>query len=239
MPASYTPPVRVQPPRKALPAWAFGLLALAALGAGLLLRPIVQSLLSPGPAAVAADPASPPVRCPGPGGGELALTETITRGGTDGIAGVQPGTPGRLLARDYRLERPGQPPLGFNGGGDSSSAPLECERVRFGPGPRVAFGRGPEAFVVELVGPVVRRWQATQDRGLTQLAVEPRWNLRLRAEDYAARAPEIAEDRTGRLVLERTEPAADLPARLVFTTENAGSSWILDRAATLTGLPGS
>lgn len=231
--------MRVQPPRKNLPVWAFGLLALAAIGAGLLLRPTVQGLLNPEPAAVAADPVAPPVRCPDPGGGELALTETITRGGADGVAGVQPGMPGLLFARDYRLERPGQPPLGFNGGGDSSGVPLECERVRFGPGPRVAFGRGPEAFVVELVGPVVRQWRAMQDRGLTELAVEPRWNLRLRAEDYAARAPEIAEDRTGRLVLERTEPAADLPARLVFTTENAGSTWALDRAATLRGLPGS
>lgn len=228
--------MRVQPPTKGLPIWAYGLLVLAALTVGILLRPTVQGLLNPEPGP-AAEPAGPAVRCPDPSGGELALTETVTPGGTESVVGVQGGAPDLGFARAYRLERPGQPPLAFEGGGDARGSPLDCARVRFGPGPRIAFGRGPEAFVVELVGPAVRRWRASQDPGLARLAVEPRWNLKLRTEDYAARAPEIAEDGSGRLVLERTETAPGLPTRLVLTTPNAGATWTLDRDATLRGLP--
>jgi hypothetical protein len=201
------------------------------LGLGFIIRPIIQNIQDGG--TTGASEATATVRCAGPEGSELALAESVQ-------AGLQTsGTPGSPITyqRNYRLERPGQPALAFEAGGDASNAPLKCEDVRFGPGPRVTFGRGQEAVVVELVGPYVRRYNAAQNPDIVKLVADPRWKLQLKLADYAAKAPVLGEDgKNGRLVFERTSLAAGLPARLVFNTSDGGASYTFNQAESLAGL---
>jgi hypothetical protein len=171
---------------------------------------------------------APSVRCAGPAGSEQALEEFITST-VDGTSAV--------FERTYRLERPGQAPLSFSAAAsDADNAPIQCANVRFGPGPRVAFSRGQQVSVVELVGPTVKNWNAATDRDLAAIILEPRWKLGLRVTDYVAGAPQISEDgSSGRVELRRTNTDTAFPARFVFTTTNGGASWTLDKASSLAG----
>lgn len=201
------------------------------LGLGFAIRPVIQNLQEGG--TTGAGEATATVRCAGPEGSELALSEAVQ-------AGLQTsGTPGAPVTyqRNYRLERPGQPALAFEAGGDASNAPLNCANVRFGPGPRVTFGRGPEAVVIELVGPYVRRYSVSQNADIVKLVADQRWKLQLKLSDYSATAPMLGEDgKNGRWTLERVNAAAGLPSRLVFNTNDGGASWTFNQSESLAGL---
>lgn len=210
---------------KGTPWWLWVAVIAVGVALGLGLRPLLQGGAGGGGAAANLTPS---VRCPGPSGSEQALEEFITPG-VDGTSAV--------FERTYRLERPGQAPLSFAAGAsDADSAPVNCANVRFGPGPRVAFARGQQVSVVELVGPSVRNWSASTDRDLTNVVLEQRWQLGLKVADYVAQAPQISEDGTGgRVVLERTDTSTAFPRRFIFTTTNGGASWTLDKASSLAG----
>ena len=223
--------MKPQPQKPAsTPVWMWIAVIAVGLGAGLLLRPIIQGARDGG---TTIDTSTPSARCPGPDGSELALEEYVQGGLQTGSSVGAPVT----YTRNYRLERPGQPALSFEAGGDASNAPLACTDVRFGPGARVAFGRGQEAVVVELVGPEVRRYRALENADLAKLVVDARWKLGLKLEDYASRAPVLGEDgKNGRWVLERVAATAGLPSRLVFDTADGGLTYALNRKETLSGL---
>jgi hypothetical protein len=205
--------------KQSTPWWAYLLVIALGVGAGFLLRPLIQGGAG-GPSGALGTPV---VRCPDPSGGELALNEYIDSSLTGQNVTV---------TRTYRLERPGLVPLQFDGGGDASPAPLSCNNVRFGPGARMSFTRGSEVQVVEYVGPAVKRFKLENDKAFSTLALEPKYELGLKLEDYVIDAPTVDEaGQRGRLELRRTKVSAEFPAKLVFTTENGGSSWALDRAA--------
>ena len=207
----------------------YALVIAGGVGLGLILRPIIQGgsigdLFGGGSAPTPG--AQLKIRCADPAGGDLALSEfTEPAGRVDASAQV-------LTQHRYQLERPGQPPLGFEGLADDNRFSLQCDHVKFGPGPRVAFSRGQESIVVELVGPNVRVFDANKNADLAALAVEPRWKLGLKLADYKAGPPAIEEaGKRGTLVLERGVPASGLPGRLVLETEDGGATYKLNRAA--------
>ncbi len=209
--------------KQSTPWWAYILVIALGVGAGMLLRPIIQGGTGGGTSSTDGPPA---VRCPDPSGGELALNEYL-----DSSLSAQSVT----VTRTYRLERPGLLPLQFDGGGDADQTPLTCANTRFGPGARMAFARGSEVQIVEYVGPVVKRFKLENDKLFSNLALEPKYQLGLKLEDYAIAAPVIDEEgKRGRLELQRMKTSAEFPAKLVFTTDNGGSSWVLNRA--LSGL---
>jgi hypothetical protein len=206
--------------KQSTPWWAYILVIALGVGAGVLLRPIIQGGGTGGTLATDGPPA---VRCPDPSGGELALNEYL-----DSSLSAQTVT----VARTYRLERPGLLPLQFDGGGDADPAPLSCANVRFGPGARMSLARGGEVQVVEYVGPTVKRFQLANDKTFSTLALEPKYQLGLKLEDYAIGAPSIDEEgKNGRIELRRIKTSPEFPAKLVFITSDGGSSWALDRAA--------
>jgi hypothetical protein len=221
--------IRMRPMKQqGTPLWIWIVVIAAGIGLGLGLRPLFQGGFGGGSSNANQTPA---IRCPGPEGSELALNEFI-ESGIGGASGADV-----TYTRTYRLERPGQVPLLFDGGaGDKDNTPINCANVQFGPGARVAFSRGRKVSVVELVGPTVRTWDATSDKDLTAIILEPRWKLGLRLEDYAASAPVIDEEgKTGRVTLNRTTPNPQFPSSFVFSTQNGGSSWVLNRVASLRG----
>jgi hypothetical protein len=212
------------------PPWMWIAVIAVGLGAGFVLRPIIQGVRDGG---TTIDTTTPSARCDGPSGSELALEEFVQGGLQTGSSVGSPVS----YTRNYRLERPGQPALAFDAGGDSTSTPISCANVRFGPGARVAFGRGQEAVVVELVGPEVRTYRALQNPDLAKLVVDARWKLGLKLEDYTARAPVLGEDgKVGRWTLERTTPTSGLPSRLVFDTTDGGVMYAFNQTESLTGL---
>jgi hypothetical protein len=212
------------------PPWMWIAVIAVGLGAGFVLRPIIQGVRDGG---TTIDTSTPSARCDGPSGSELALEEFVQGGLQTGSSVGSPVS----YTRNYRLERPGQPALAFDAGSDATNTPISCDNVRFGPGARVAFGRGQEAVVVELVGPEVRPYRALQNPDLAKLVVDVRWKLGLKLEDYAARAPVLGEDgKVGRWTLERTTPTAGLPSRLVFDTTDGGVTYAFNQTESLAGL---
>jgi hypothetical protein len=205
--------------KQSTPWWAYILVIAFGIGAGFLLRPLIQG----GSSGSSSTDGPPAVRCPDPSGGELALNEYI-----DSSLSAQTVT----VTRTYRLERPGLLPLQFDGGGDSNQNPLSCANVRFGPGARMSFARGSEVQIVEYVGPAVKRFKLENDKTFSNLALEPKYQLGLKLEDYSIGAPSVDEEgKRGRLELTRIKTSAEFPAKLVFTTTDGGSSWVLDRGA--------
>ena len=207
------------------PLWVWIVVIAAGIGLGLGLRPLIQGGLSGASGSAAQTPA---VRCAGPDGSELALTEFIE----SGLSGADV-----TYSRTYRLERPGQAPLQFNTNiSDKDNAPTNCSDVRFGPGARVAFSRGRTVSVVELVGPTVQTFDASSDRDLTAIVLEPRWKLGLKLEDYELSAPNIAEDgKNGSVTLQRVKSDRSFPATFLFNTQNGGATWTLDKTSSLRG----
>jgi hypothetical protein len=206
------------------PLWVWIVVIAAGIGLGLGLRPLIQGGLGGGSGSAAQTPI---VRCAGPDGSELALSEFIESGlsGTD-----------VTYSRSYRLERPGQVPLQFTTVSDKDNAPTNCSDVRFGPGARVSFSRGRSVSVVELVGPTVQTFDAATDKDLTAIVLEPRWKLGLKLEDYEMSAPTIAEDgKQGSVTLQRLKSDRAFPAAFIFNTVNGGATWTLDKASSLRG----
>jgi hypothetical protein len=205
-------------PKESTPIWVWALVIAAGVGLGLILRPILQ-----GGSSDAASLGTPSVRCAGAEGSELALSEFIQGGGLDtgSISGNSVS-----FARQYQLERPGQPALSFDAPSDASNAPLKCENVAFGPGPRVRFSRGANAVIVELVGPLVKTFEASKDIALSKLLLEPRWKLGLKLDDYQASVPQMDDaGKNVRLNLERIVPNRNFPAKLMLQSKDSGSSW--------------
>ncbi len=205
-------------PKESTPIWVWALVIAAGVGLGLILKPLLQ-----GGSSGVASLGTPSVRCAGPEGSELALSEFIQGGGLDtGSIGGNSIT----FSRQYQLERPGQPALSFEAPSDASNAPLKCENVAFGPGPRVRFARGANAVIVELVGPLIKTFEASKDSALSKLLIEPRWKLALKLDDYQATLPQI--DNAGknvRLTLDRIAGNRNFPAKLVMQSKDGGSSW--------------
>jgi hypothetical protein len=202
---------------KDTPWWMYALVIAIGVGLGLVLRPLIQNGLGGN-----AD-FKPNIRCPGPEGSELALSESLTVSGF----GQNQST-----SRTYLLERPGLAPLQFDGGGsDSDTTPMLCNHVAFGPGARLAVARASQVIVLELVGPNVRRYNLANDKVFSGLALEPKYKLGLKLEDYTPRAaPSIEEaGKNGRLELRRKTPDALLPETLIFTTTDGGVNWRLFR----------
>ncbi len=205
--------------KESTPIWVWALVVAAGVGLGLILKPLLQG----GSSSAVATLGTPSVRCAGAEGSELALSEFIQGGGLDtgSISGNSVS-----FSRQYQLERPGQPALSFDAPSDASNAPLKCENVAFGPGPRVRFARGANAVIVELVGPLIKTFEASKDTGLSKLLLEPRWKLGLKLGDYQARLPQI--DDVGKnvsLTLDRIVPNRSFPAKLVMQSKDGGSSW--------------
>ena len=206
------------------PVWGWLWLAVAivvGVGLGILLRPTINGLLRPNSnqpqgqiSGVCKDPTS----------ASLVLTEGLTSTVSDSKV---------LYARSYTLQRPGQPTFAFDAGGDSNSEPLNCQNVRFGPGPRLVFGRGPEAITLEYVGPLFHHYSLLTDKAIAGFAVQPRWKLGLNLSAYAAGAPQLDEVGQGALSFTRTTLAPGLPQRLVFHTQDAGNTYALDEGQTL------
>jgi hypothetical protein len=201
---------------KDTPWWMYVLVIGIGVGLGLVLRPLIQSGLSGSSELKAA------VRCAGPDGSELALSESLTPSGFG---------QSQTTSRTYLLERPGLAPLQFDGGTDEESDPIQCSHVAFGPGARVSFARANQAVVVELVGPNVRRFAFSSDKVFAAFALEPKYKLGLKLEDYTPRgAPNIEEaGKNGRLELRRKSSDALLPQTLVFATKDGGVNWSLIR----------
>jgi hypothetical protein len=86
-------------------------------------------------------------------------------------------------------------------------------------------------IVVELVGPNVRRFALANDKVFATLALEPKYKLGLKLEDYTPRgAPNLEEvGKNGRVELGRKTPDALLPPSLIFTTSDGGTNWRLFR----------
>ncbi len=191
------------------------LVVVIGVGAGLLLRPVIQNsglFSTPEP--------TPNVRCAGAEGTELALAETLS----SSFSGQT-----QTVSRTYRLERPGLLPLQFDGGGnDADNLALVCSNVAFGPGARVSFARGGEVQVVELVGPSVKRFVLANDKAFSSFALATKFKLALKLEDYVPRgAPNIEEaGKNGWLELKRKQANPDLPEVLRFTTINGGATWV-------------
>jgi hypothetical protein len=224
-PSPYSERVRLQEPRRELPSWLWFLIAIVAGGAiGLF---VLRPLLAGNGGDAATPDAEPSARCADPAGGTLALTEYVRPSMEAGSV---------AYTRDYRLERPAQAPVGFEGGGDNNQEPLDCGKVRFGPGPRVDFGRGPEAFTIEYVGPTVNRFQAANHQELVKFALDPRWQGRLNLADYEATAPALDSNGRGRLVLTPRAVASGLPPQIVLSTVNGGVTYKLDEQASSAGL---
>ena len=196
----------------------------AGIALGLGLRPLLQGGLGGGPSTTE----SAAIRCAGPEGSELALSEFISSG-VDGTSTV--------YSRRYQLERPGQVPLAFSAESpDADSAAIDCANVRFGPGPRIAFTRAQSVNIIELVGPTVKSWNAGSDKALGAVLLEPRWKLGLRLSDYRVGAAEIDEaGKVGRVSLTRVKPDLAFPQRLNFTSDNGGGTWSFDKASSLSG----
>ena len=206
------------------PIWVWFIVIAAGIALGLGLRPLLQGGLNSSSNATEAAA----IRCAGPDGSELALSEFIT-GGVDGTSTV--------YSRRYQLERPGQVPLAFNAENpDSDNAAIDCDNLRFGPGPRIAFTRAQRVNIIELVGPTVKSWNASSDKTLNAVLLEPRWKLGLQLSDYRFGAAEIDEaGKVGRVSLTRVEPDPAFPSRLNFTSDNGGSSWRFDKQTSLSG----
>lgn len=206
------------------PIWVWIAVIAAGIALGLGLRPLLQGSLSG--SSNASEQAA--IRCAGPDGSELALSEFITSG-VDGTSSV--------YSRRYQLERPGQVPLGFSAEtADADSAPIDCANLRFGPGPRIAFTRAQSVNIIELVGPTVKSWNASNDKTLNAVLLEPRWKLGLQLSDYSAGAAEIDEaGKVGRVALTRVKPDPAFPLRLNFTSDNGGSTWTFDKQKSLSG----
>jgi hypothetical protein len=205
-------------PKESTPIWVWALVIAAGVGLGLILKPLLQ-----GGSSGTATLGTPSVRCAGAEGSELALSEFIQGGGLDtgSISGNSV-----IFSRQYQLERPGQPALSFDAPSDASNVPLKCENVAFGPGPRVRFARGSNAVIVELVGPLIKTFEASKDSALSKLLLEPRWKLALKLEDYQASLPQIDEaGKNVRLTLDRVVPNRSFPAKLVMQSKDGGSSW--------------
>ncbi len=205
-------------PKDGTPAWVWLVVIAAGVGLGLIVRPLLQ-----GGSSNAVSSGTPSVRCPGPEGSELALSEFVQGGGLEaGSLSANSVT----FTRQYQLERPGQPVLNFDAPSDASNTPMKCENVRFGPGPRVGFARGANAVIVELVGPLIKTFEASKDSALNKLLLEPRWKLGLKLADYQASVPQINDAAQNMsLTLERIVPNRDFPARLVMQSKDGGSSW--------------
>ena len=205
-------------PKGATPIWVWLLVIAAGVGLGLILKPLLQ-----GDSSSTASLGTPSVRCPGPEGSELALSEYVEGGG---LATGSLSSNSVTFTRQYQLERPGQPALAFGAPSDSLNTPLKCQDVRFGPGPRVSFARGTNAVIVELVGPLVKTFEADTNLALSKLVLEPRWKLALKISDYHASVPQI--DETGkkvRVILEQNLPNQSFPAKLVMQSKDGGSSF--------------
>jgi hypothetical protein len=205
-------------PKDGTPAWVWLVVIAAGVGLGLILKPLLQ-----GGSSGAVSLGAPSVRCAGPEGSELALSEFVQGGGLE--AGSLSGN-SVTFTRQYQLERPGQPALSFDAPSDASSTPMKCENVRFGPGPRVSFARGANAVIVELVGPLIKTFEASKDSALNKLLLEPRWKLGLKLDDYQASVPQLDDaGKNARLTLERIVPNRDFPTKLVMQSKDGGSSW--------------
>ncbi len=201
---------------KDTPWWMYVLVIGIGVGVGLLLRPLIQNGLS------GSSDLTPNIRCPGPEGSELALSETLS----SSFAGSS-----QSVSRVYRLERPGQVPLQFDGATSADTAPMACSSIAFGPGARVSFARGDEVQVVELVGPSIRRYSLSNDKTFSSFALLPKFKLGLKLADYTPRgAPSLEEaGKNGRLELRRIKQDPNFPDVLVFTTNNAGATWVFQK----------
>lgn len=206
------------------PIWVWIAVIAAGIALGLGLRPLLQGGLGAGSSTTE----SAAIRCAGPEGSELALSEFISSG-VDGTSTV--------YSRRYQLERPGQVPLAFSAESpDSDNAAIDCSNVRFGPGPRIAFTRAQSVNIIELVGPTVKSWNASSDKTLNAVLLEPRWKLGLQLSDYRVGAAEIDEaGKVGRVILTRVDPDPAFPQRLNFTSDNGGSTWAFDKQTSLAG----
>jgi hypothetical protein len=202
---------------KVTPWWMYVLVIAVGVGIGLLVRPLIQNSNVLGSSTPKAD-----VRCPGPEGSELALSETLS----SSFAGQT-----QTVSRTYLLERPGQVPLAFDGGQDSEAAPILCTAVAFGPGARISFARVLEVQIVEFLGPSVKRYAFSNDKTFSSFALEPKFKLGLKLLDYVPRgAPSIEEaGKRGRLELKRIKQDSAFPATLVFTTDNGGATWVFQK----------
>jgi hypothetical protein len=198
---------------KDTPWWMYVLVIAVGVGIGLVVRPLIQNSNLLGSSTPKAD-----VRCAGPEGSELALSETLS----SSFAGQT-----QTVARTYLLERPGQVPLQFEGGNDSDSAVIACGAVAFGPGARISFARALEVQIVEFLGPSVKRYTLANDKAFSSFALDPKFKLGLKLLDYVPRgAPSIEETgKRGRLELRRIKQDVAFPASLVFTTDNGGATW--------------
>jgi hypothetical protein len=205
-------------PKESTPIWVWALVIAAGVGLGLILKPLLQ-----GNSSSTTSLGTPSVRCAGPEGSELALSEYLEGGG---LATGSFSSNSVTFTRQYQLERPGQPALAFGTPSDSLNTPLKCQDVRFGPGPRVSFARGTNVVIVELVGPLVKTFEADTNPALSKLVIEPRWKLALKIGDYHALVPQI--DETGknvRVILEQNVPNRNFPAKLVMQSKDGGSSF--------------
>ena len=81
-------------------------------------------------------------------------------------------------------------------------------------------------MIVELVGPLIKTFEASKDSALSKLLIEPRWKLALKLEDYQASLPQIDEaGKNVRLILDRIVANRNFPAKLVMQSKDGGSSW--------------
>lgn len=206
------------------PIWVWIAVIAAGIALGLGLRPLLQASNGSGSSA----PTEAAIRCAGPEGSELALSEFIS----SGLEGTS-----TVYSRRYRLERPGQVPLAFSAESpDADAIPIDCASLRFGPGPRIAFTRAQSVNIIELVGPTVKSWNASSDKALNAVLLEPRWKLGLKLSDYQTGAAEIDEaGKLGRVTLTRVKPDPAFPQRLNFTSDNGGNTWSFDKASSLSG----
>lgn len=202
---------------KDTPWWMYVVVIAVGVGIGLLVRPLIQNSNLLGSSTPKAD-----VRCAGPEGSELALSEILS----SSFAGQT-----QTVSRSYLLERPGQVPLAFDGGQDSDTAPIFCTAVAFGPGARISFARALEVQVVEFIGPSVKRYSFANDKAFSSFALEEKFKLGLKLSDYTPRgAPSIDEaGKRGRLELRRLKSDPNFPVSLVFTTQNGGATWVFQR----------
>ncbi|HEX2863606.1 MAG TPA: hypothetical protein VHN99_03490 [Deinococcales bacterium] len=214
--------MKAQPAQNPILGWVWlGLAIVAGVILGLALRPAIGRLLNPG---ANQPPGTVSSVCKDPTLATLVLTESLNSQASDGKI---------TYARSYTLQRPGQPTFAFNAGGDASNAPLDCANVRFGPGPRLSFGRGPEAITLEYVGPLFHHFSLLTDKAVAAFAVQPRWKLNLNLADYSAGPPELDQSGRGTLAFTRASATPGLPQRLAFTTQDSGNSYQMDPAATL------
>jgi hypothetical protein len=202
---------------KDTPWWMYVVVIAVGVGIGLLVRPLIQNNNLLG-----SSTKKPDVRCAGPEGSELALSETLS----SSFAGQS-----QTVNRQYLLERPGQVPLAFDGGSDLDAAPIGCSAVAFGPGARISFARASEVQVIEFIGPSVKRYVLANDKAFSSFALEAKFKLGLKLLDYTPRgAPNLDEaGKRGRLELRRMKLDPNFPSTLVFVTENGGATWVFQR----------